>query len=68
MLRIAYKNKESSFKELFSKDGSVMIDRGNLKVQSVEIYNITYKLSLEFMWDMVKEINTKYHTRQYRLQ
>ena len=27
------------------------------------MYKITNKWSPEFMWDMVKEINTKYHTR-----
>ena len=50
-------------KDLLSKDGSVMIHQRNLKFLAVEMYKITYKLSPEFMWDMVEEINTKYHTR-----
>ena len=60
-LRIAYEDYESSFEHFLSKDGSVMIHQRNLKVLAVEM--ITYKLSPEFMLDMVEEIDTKYHTR-----
>ena len=62
-LRIAYEDYESSFEQLLSKDGSVMIHQRKLRVLALETYKITYKLSPEFMWDMVEEINTKYHTR-----
>ena len=36
-----------------------MIHQKNSRVLNVEMYNITHKLSPEFMWDMVEEINTK---------
>ena len=62
-LRIAYEDFESSFEQLLSKDGSVMIHQRNLRVLALEMHKITYKLSPEFMWDMVEEINSKYHTR-----
>ena len=62
-LRIAYEDYESSFEQLLSKDGSVMIHQRNLRVLAVEMYKITYKLSHEFMWDMEEEIDTKYYTR-----
>ena len=61
-MRISYKDYESSFEYFVSKDGFVTI-QGNLKALAVEMYKITYKLSPEFMWDMVEEINSKYHTR-----
>ena len=45
-----------------------MIYQRNLRVMAVELYKITNKLSPEFMWDLVGEIDTKYHTRlSYRL-
>ena len=46
-----------------ASDGSFMIHRQNLKALVVKMYKITYKWSPEFMWDMVEEINAKYHTR-----
>ena len=58
-LRIAYEDYESSFKELLIEDDSVIIHQ--LRVFAVEMYEIS-QLSLELMWDLVKEINTKYHT------
>ena len=54
---------ESSFEQLLSKDCSLMIHQRNLRALAVEMCKIPYKLSQEFMWDMVEEINTKYHTR-----
>ena len=65
-LRIAYKDYESSFKEIFLNDGSFMIHLRNWKVLAVQMYKRTYKLSPEFMWDMAEEINTRSHTRSSR--
>ena len=62
-LRIAYEDYESSFEELLIKDDSVTIHQRNLRVLAVEMYKISHKLSPEFMWDLVEEINTKYQTR-----
>ena len=62
-LRIAHEDYESSFEELLSKGGSVMIYQRNIRVLSVEMYKITYKLRPEFVKDMVEQINTKYHIR-----
>ena len=39
-LGIAYEDYESSFEDLLSKDGSVMIHQRNLRVLAVEMYNI----------------------------
>ena len=54
---------ESSFDELLLKDDSININQQDLKVLAVEMYKTFYKLSPEFMWDLVEEINTKYQTR-----
>ena len=62
-LRIACENYESSFEELLSKDGSVTIQRQNLRVLAIEIYKVTKKLYPKFILDLVEEIDTKYHTR-----
>ena len=62
-LRIAYEDFESSFEEILIKDDSVTIHQRNLRVLAVEMNEISHKLSPEFMWDLVEEINTKYQTR-----
>ena len=59
-LRSAYEDSECSYKELLSTDGSIAVHQRNLRVLAVEIYKLTKKLSPEFMWDMVEEVNTKY--------
>ena len=45
------------------KDDSININQQNLKVLAVEMYKTFYKLSPEFMWDLVEEINIKYQIR-----
>ena len=62
---VPYRDYESSFEQHLSKDGSIVIHQRNLRVMALEMYKITYKLSPEFMWDMVEEMNTKCHTRSY---
>ena len=62
-LKIAHQEHESSFEEFLSKYGSVMIHKRNLRFLAVKMYKIIYKLSPEFIMDMVEEIDTKYHTR-----
>ena len=50
---------ESSFEELLLKDDSVTIQQQHLRVLAVEMYEISHKLSPEFMLDLAEEINTK---------
>ena len=62
-LRIVYKDYVSSFEELLVEDGSVIIHQRNLKVLAVEMYKISQGISPKFINDLVKEFDTKYHTR-----
>ena len=62
-LRIAYADYVSSFEELLIKDGSVTIHQRNLKVLATEMYKIAHGISPKVMHSLVKEIDSKYHTR-----
>ena len=60
-MTIAYKDYESCFEGLLSNNGSFTIHQHNLRVLAIEMYEITNKVSQIFMWDMVEEMNTKFH-------
>ena len=62
-LRIAYKDNESSFRELLEKDNNVTIHERNLQRLATEIYKVENELSPLFMRDIFPERATNYNLR-----
>ena len=62
-LRIAYKDKHSTFHELLTKDGSVSIHHRNLQVLATEIYKFIHGLSPKIMGDIFRLNDITYNLR-----
>ena len=62
-LRMAYKDKHSTFQELLSKDSSVSIHHRNLQVLATEIYKFLHGLSPKIMGEVFRINEIKYNLR-----
>ena len=63
MLRIAYKDKLSSFEELLKKDGSVTIHHKNLHTLATEIYKFINGLAPKIMGEVFQLNDITYNLR-----
>ena len=62
-LRIAYKDKNSTFQQLLIKDGAVSIHHRNLQVLATEIYNFLHGLSPNIMEEVFRLNDIRYNLR-----
>ena len=62
-LRLAYRDKTSSFQNLLNKDGSVLIHHKNLQALAIEIYKFLNDLSPKIMGEIFKRKDIVYGLR-----
>ena len=63
MLRIVYKDDESSFAELLSEDKSFTVHHKNVQKLAIEMYKIKNELCPKIMLDLFKEVTHPYNLR-----
>ena len=63
VLRIAYQDHNSTFNELFAKDGSFRIHDRNLQKLLIEIFKVKMKLAPEIMNEVFDFIECRYPLR-----
>ena len=62
-LRTAYQDHNSTFNELFTKEGSFKIHDRNLKKLLIEIFKVKMKLAPEIMIEIFDSIECRYRLR-----
>ena len=63
MLRIVYKDYESSFAELLSEDKSLTVHQRNVQKLAIEMYKVKNELCPKIMLDLFKEVTHSYNLR-----
>ena len=62
-LRIVYSDKNSNYKQLLEKDGSVLIHNRNLQILATEMFKVSKNLSITIVKDIFQRKESPYDLR-----